>query len=32
MSVWTSHTIERQDTIIADTRMRLERRCSTRAS
>jgi adenylate cyclase len=24
MSVWTSHTIERQDTIIADTRMRLE--------
>jgi adenylate cyclase len=25
MSVWTSHTIERQDTIIADTRMRLER-------
>jgi adenylate cyclase len=25
MSVWTSHAIERQDTIIADTRMRLER-------
>jgi len=24
MSVWSSHTIERQDTIIADTRMRLE--------
>src|SRR4051812_41594778 len=25
MSVWSSHAIERQDTIIADTRMRLER-------
>jgi adenylate cyclase len=25
MSVWTSHAIERQDTIIADTRMRMER-------
>jgi adenylate cyclase len=25
MNVWTSHAIERQDTIIADTRMRLER-------
>jgi adenylate cyclase len=25
MNVWQSHTIERQDTIIADTRMRLER-------
>jgi adenylate cyclase len=25
MSVWTSHAIERQDTLIADTRMRLER-------